>query len=100
MRHSSLHLKRRAAVLINALVAVIVLMGATAPLSAQEPLNLMNPLSSGLAFTEATLAAAVRGIGTAVACTDIPCQNIVLETNEIHAEGVARPPHPASCIAS
>ena len=63
MRHSSLHLKRRAAVLINALVAVIFLMGATAPLSAQEPLNLINPLSYGLAFTEATLAAAVRGIG-------------------------------------
>jgi hypothetical protein len=54
VRHSSLHRKPRASVLINALMAVIVLMGATAPRSAQEPLNLMNPLSYGSAFTEAT----------------------------------------------
>jgi hypothetical protein len=63
VRPRSLHLKRFAAILLSGIIAAAVLTGATVPPSTQEPLNLVNPLSYGSAFTDATLAAAVRKIG-------------------------------------
>jgi hypothetical protein len=63
VRPRYLPLKRFAATLLRGIIPAAVLIGATTPPPTQEALNLVNPLSYGSAFTGATLAAAVRGVG-------------------------------------